>query len=74
MCFEAASTRSHAFGDAESRAERYAVLAGLKLIDVITISEVGSRDDNHAPKIGAADSFQRHPDGDLHSEGNRGLG
>ncbi|WP_330250795.1 SIMPL domain-containing protein [Nocardia sp. NBC_00565] len=55
-----ADARSRAFADAKSRADQYAVLAGMKLADVITINEASSRDDS-TPKVGAADSFQLEP-------------
>ncbi|MEV6431143.1 SIMPL domain-containing protein [Nocardia sp. NPDC051463] len=57
-----ADARSRAFDDAKSRAEHYAVLAGLKLTDVITITEASSRDDNpKALRDGAAESFALEP-------------
>ncbi|MFD6154897.1 SIMPL domain-containing protein [Nocardia sp. NPDC060256] len=43
-----ADARARAFADAKARAEQYAVLAGVKLTKVITISEANSRDDNSA--------------------------
>lgn len=45
--------RARAFADAKSRAEQYAVLAGLKLKEVITISEADNRGDT--PKGMAGD-------------------
>ncbi|MFX0579880.1 SIMPL domain-containing protein [Nocardia nepalensis] len=55
-----ADARSRAFADAKSRADQYAVLAGLKLTDVITINEASSREENN-PKVGAPESFQLEP-------------
>ncbi|MFI7003789.1 SIMPL domain-containing protein [Nocardia sp. NPDC050175] len=50
-----ADARARAFADAKARAEQYAVLAGVKLTKVITISEANSRDDNSA-KMSARDA------------------
>ncbi|MGW4768049.1 SIMPL domain-containing protein [Nocardia sp. NPDC004278] len=55
-----ADARSRAFADAKSRADQYAVLAGMKLTDVITINEASSREDTN-PKAGTAESFQLEP-------------
>ncbi|MFE7797130.1 SIMPL domain-containing protein [Nocardia sp. NPDC057440] len=57
-----ADARSRAFADAKSRAEQYAVLAGSKLTDVITINEASSRDDTpKALRDEAAQSFALEP-------------
>lgn len=66
-----ADARSRAFADAKSRAEQYAVLAGLKLTDVVTINEVSSRDENPKnPGAHRGGGFlrvrTRHPEGDFH--------
>ncbi|WP_433730606.1 SIMPL domain-containing protein [Nocardia sp. CA-129566] len=55
-----ADARSRAFADAKSRADQYAVLAGMKLTDVITINEASSREDTN-PKAGAPESLQLEP-------------
>ncbi|WP_069160743.1 SIMPL domain-containing protein [Nocardia altamirensis] len=49
-----ADARARAFADAKARAEQYAVLAGVKLTDVLTISEASTRDDS--PKTAARDA------------------
>ncbi|MEU7142346.1 SIMPL domain-containing protein [Nocardia sp. NPDC046473] len=49
-----ADARARAFADAKARAEQYAVLAGVKLTKVITISEANSRDDS--AKMSARDA------------------
>ncbi|WP_225726157.1 MULTISPECIES: SIMPL domain-containing protein [unclassified Nocardia] len=52
--------RARAFADAKSRAEQYAVLAGLKLKDVVTINEATS--DNPKPQsANAPESFSLEP-------------
>ncbi|MFI9506682.1 SIMPL domain-containing protein [Nocardia sp. NPDC052566] len=55
--------RARAFADAKSRAEQYAVLAGLKLKDVKTISEASNRDDISNAKVAgsAPDAFALEP-------------
>nr|WP_308188295.1 SIMPL domain-containing protein [Nocardia australiensis] len=58
-----ADARARAFADARSRADQYAVLAGAKLTDVITINEASSRDENpkNSTREAAADSFALEP-------------
>ncbi|WP_378734432.1 SIMPL domain-containing protein [Nocardia brasiliensis] len=49
-----ADARARAFADAKARAEQYAVLAGVRLTEVITITEASNRDD--IPKGSARDA------------------
>ncbi|KIA64776.1 SIMPL domain-containing protein [Nocardia vulneris] len=49
-----ADARARAFADAKARAEQYAVLAGVQLSEVITISEASNRDES--PKYSARDA------------------
>nr|WP_107659702.1 SIMPL domain-containing protein [Nocardia suismassiliense] len=51
-----ADARARAFADAKARAEQYAVLAGVRLTEVDTITEASSHDDDSANKMSAQDA------------------
>nr|WP_194832707.1 SIMPL domain-containing protein [Nocardia sp. XZ_19_369] len=51
-----ADARARAFADAKARAEQYAVLAGVTLTEVDTITEASSHDDDSASKMSAQDA------------------
>ncbi|MFF3221942.1 SIMPL domain-containing protein [Nocardia suismassiliense] len=51
-----ADARARAFADAKARAEQYAVLAGVQLTEVDTITEASSHDDDSANKMSAQDA------------------
>ncbi|MFE9579036.1 SIMPL domain-containing protein [Nocardia sp. NPDC006044] len=56
-----ADARARAFADAKARAEQYAVLAGVRLTKVMTITEANSRDDDGAKLSGRDSAAQSVP-------------